>query len=220
MYREAITFHKTAGLAFVFICILFALTGCGIADRATENCGGDLDPFCDALFGFDEDEQNDRLDDIEDRLELVEADEGCVITPVSGGHTIDCGDGAFLIADGQDGSNGRDGVDGVNGADGKDGRSGVNLRRRAVAPGQCRKVARGIYVENIQNGRLFDVYSNSSCSDRDGEYCDNVVPGEGSTGKLDEYEGSATVCWAGRKTQISGMKRSDGSLLIYLLKFR
>lgn len=143
----------------------------------------------------------------------------CTVTDVDGGVIMNCGDGDIFIADGQDGADGSDGVDGIDGVDGVDGIDGVDgvagndgqdgsdgadgedavvYSEVSVPAGQCVQVADGVWVENIQNGRLIDVYMNDQCADNLGEYCDNVVPSYGRSGRLDDYPhtGSGTTCWA------------------------
>lgn len=143
-----------------------------------------------------------------------EPENGCSVTDVTGGVIINCGDGDFFV---EDGTPGQDGADGQDGSDGED---AVVLTKVTAPKNSCTKVADGIWVENIQSGKLFDVYLNDNCADNKGEYCDNVIPSFGKSGSLDpdEHPGSATVCWAG-DIQISGVKQSNGDLLIYLLNF-
>jgi len=154
----------------------------------------------------------------EDSVRFADAEpDTCSITPVSNGNVINCGDGDFLIEDGTDGSDGKDGSDGAVGQPGQD---AVTLTQTTVPKGSCSEVSPGIYVESIRNGTLFDVYLNDKCADNQGEYCDNVIPSFGRSGRLDpnKHPGSATVCWAGN-IQISGSLQSDNSLLIYVLDF-
>lgn len=129
-----------------------------------------------------------------------EPENECSIVEVDGGAIIDCNGEKVVIEDGSDGQD------------------GVLLTRVNAPKNKCTEVADGIYVENIQNGRLFDVYLNDKCKDKDGEFCDNVVPVEDRTGQLDEYVGSGTVCWA-NNTQISGVKQDNGDILVYMLEF-
>lgn len=89
-----------------------------------------------------------------------------------------------------------------------------------VEKGHCIEVAVNIYVENLSNGNIFDVYYNDSCSDDRGEYCDNVQTSFGSSGDYGHGgRGSSTVCWAGN-TQVSGVKNKGGSINIYVIGFR
>lgn len=118
-------------------------------------------------------------------------------------------------APGQDGSDGKDGQDGTDGADGED---AVLLTQVKVEANTCTKVGDGLYVESIRNSQFFDVYSNDSCKDALGEYCDNVEPSYGSTGQFGENQrGGAEVCWAGNR-MVSGEKVGD-DLLIRVLDF-
>lgn len=143
----------------------------------------------------------------------------CYAETRSDGNYVVCGDSEFKVEDGKDGVDGKDGEkgdkgdagqDGKDGADGQDG-AGTVINTVSVSKGQCVEVATGIWVENIQ-GNLFDVYSNPSCSDNQGEYCDNVSPSFGKSGSLeqDSLKGSASVCWAG-DIMISGSKESKNS---------
>jgi hypothetical protein len=59
---------------------------------------------------------------------------------------------------------------------------------------------------------------NENCSDGQGEFCDNVVPVDDATGKVEAYRGSGTVCWAGN-IMLSGVKQDDQSILVYILDF-
>jgi len=51
------------------ILMMIFLSGCGIMEAATQGCGGDLDPLCDAFLGHDPVEQPD----YESRLEELTA---------------------------------------------------------------------------------------------------------------------------------------------------
>lgn len=106
------------------------------------------------------------------------------------------------------------------GRDGTDGEDAVLYSEVKVAPGKCTQVASGVFVENIRNGDVFDVYYNDKCQDRLGEYCDNVEPSEGSVGGQlgDNRPGGAEVCWAMHR-QVSGERSSNGNLLIRVLEF-
>lgn len=107
------------------------------------------------------------------------------------------------------------------GRDGTDGKDAVLYSEIKVEPGECTMVATGVYVENIRNGDVFDVYYNDQCKDSLGEYCDNVEPSEGSVGGQlgDNRPGGAEVCWAMQR-QVSGERMSGGNLLIRVLEFR
>ena len=132
-------------------------------------------------------------------------------------NTVVCPDGSELVlpepVPGQDGADGRDGQDGT------DGNDAVILTTIPVEAGKCVKVADGIYVENIRNGLVFDVYANDQCKDKLGEYCDNVEPSFGSSGVLGENKpGGAEVCWADNR-MLSG-ERVGNDLLIRVLDFQ
>ena len=134
----------------------------------------------------------------------------CKVRDAPNGAVIECEDGTtVLIKDGQDGQDGQDGVDGK---DGQDGQDGVVLTTVKVKANKCTQVYNGIWVENINNGTLFDVYYNPSCSDNQGEYCDNVLPSFGISGSVDEEEhaGSGTTCWADN-VEIQGYKNNRNS---------
>lgn len=119
---------------------------------------------------------------------------------------------------GLDGVAGTKGSDGADGIDGLDGQDAVIYITTVVLAGNCSEVAPGIWVENIRNGKLLDVYYNDTCSDASGEYCDNLVPSESRTGRLKAYKGSGTVCWA-ESTQISASKLDNGAVKVHLLNF-
>lgn len=106
----------------------------------------------------------------------------------------------------------------ITGQDGQDGKDNVVLSTDIAEPGECKEVYPDVYVENIRNGYVFDVYANAECKDRLGEYCDNVVPVNDATGRVDDYRGSGTVCWA-NNLQISGVKLDDNSIKVYILEF-
>jgi hypothetical protein len=131
-------------------------------------------------------------------------------------------DGMIVCPDGTSAllpSNGQDGADGVDGADGKDGVNAVIYSQTVVDANTCTEVGNGLYVENIQQGRIFDVYFNDQCRDNLGEHCDNVAPSFGSSGQFgDGGIGSGDVCWADRR-QVSGERIANGGLLIRVLEF-
>lgn len=126
-----------------------------------------------------------------------------------------------LCLQGPKGDPGQDGIDGkkgAQGAPGEDGQDAAVLLKKLAKANRCTSILPGMYIENIQNGEVFDVYFNDSCDDSQGEYCDNVVPSEATTGKVDQYRGSGTVCWADNY-QISGVKQTNGDILVYILEF-
>lgn len=95
----------------------------------------------------------------------------------------------------------------------------INLTNKIVPKHACMEVAPGLYVENIRNGEIFDVYYNASCSDSQGEYCDNVATSYGSSGRIGAGEpGSSTVCWV-NDIQLSGVKKDNGDITLYILEF-
>jgi len=139
---------------------------------------------------------------------------GCVTETVSSGVRVVCNGETTLIENGQAG---------VNGTDGQNGTDAVVLTKSTVKKNSCSKIDTGLYVENIRDGIVFDVYMDSSCSDRVGgvlnEYCDNVQTQYGNVGSLGQGEaGSATVCWVGLK-QLSGVRLSNGDIEIRILDF-
>lgn len=132
---------------------------------------------------------------------------GCTVDKVDDATHISCPDGTnIVVEDGKDGENGQDGED------------AVNLTKVTAPKNSCTQVGEGLYVENINNGSVFDVYYNSQCSDSLGEYCDNVVPAEPTVGQVDQYNGSGTVCWAG-DIMLSGVVQDNGDIEVYLLDF-
>lgn len=46
--------------------------GCGVADTITNRCGGDIDPWCDFVFGHDNDEIDARITKNEQKIESLE----------------------------------------------------------------------------------------------------------------------------------------------------
>lgn len=106
------------------------------------------------------------------------------------------------------------------GQDGQDGEDGVVLLKSLVAYKSCTQVLPGIYVEAIEDGEFFDVYSNDTCDDSRGEYCDNVQTSYGSSGTYGQNEeGNGTVCWA-EDNQITGKRdKSTGDIEVYILSF-
>lgn len=125
--------------------------------------------------------------------------------------SIGCADNGFKYVEGPAGIDGRDGRDGV------DGSAPIVVTSVNVPDGQCVQIAQNIWAENIHNGEIFDVYYNDQCKDSLGEYCDNVVPSEGSTGSVNPYQGSGTVCWADNY-QISG-SRDGNDILVRVIEF-
>ena len=131
-------------------------------------------------------------------------------------NTVVCPDGSQLVL--PEPEPGQDGRDGVDGAPGQDGEDAVMLSIYKVPKGACTKVGKNLYVENIRSGQIFDVYMNDQCSDRLGEYCDNVEPSFGSSGVLGENKpGGAEVCWADNR-MVSGERIGD-DLKIRVLDF-
>lgn len=130
--------------------------------------------------------------------------------------TIMCGDDVSVIPIPSDGADGQDGVDGVDGED------ALVYSEVLVPAGQCVEVADGVWVENIQSGRLADVYMNDQCSDSLGEFCDNLVPSYGRSGKLDDHPhfGSGTTCWAGDLLVLAHKPgKNDADLTIKVIDF-
>lgn len=125
-------------------------------------------------------------------------------------NTVVCPDGSELVLpEPEPGQDGRDGADGED---------AVMLSIHKVPNGQCVKVGEDLYVENIRSGQIFDVYMNDQCSDRLGEYCDNVEPSFGSSSVLGENKpGGAEVCWADNR-MVSGERVGD-DLKIRVLDF-
>lgn len=133
----------------------------------------------------------------------------CKVVSVPKGAQIECEDGTTALIE--------DGADGAKGADGKD----AVIYTSVKAPkNSCTQVGSNLWVENIQNGRVFDVYSNNKCADAQGEYCDNVLASFGDSGSVDETEhaGSGTTCWA-NNVQVQGHKLSNGDIIIKIMDF-
>lgn len=142
----------------------------------------------------------------------------CSVQSITNGARITCTDGTQASI--TNGSNGSDGSDGAAGQDGQDGQDAVVLSTVKVPANSCTQVARDIWVENIQNARVFDVYSNDKCRDSKGEYCDNVLASFGNSGLLDEtdHPGSGTTCWA-NNIQIQGHKDQNNDILVKVLEY-
>lgn len=123
------------------------------------------------------------------------------------------------------GADGKDGRDGIDGKDGLDGKDAVVLGEVLVKKNTCTQIGPNIWAQNISNGYVFDVYSDSSCSDYENgdlkEYCDNVATSFGSYngGQVgNTLPGSSTLCWV-EKTQYSGVRQLNGDILIKALDF-
>lgn len=122
-----------------------------------------------------------------------------------------CPDGSELVLE-----PGLDGTDGKDGSDGKDGENAVIVTVTNVPKNSCTKVAEGLYVENIKEGRFYDVYLNDKCQDKLGEYCDNVEPSYGSTGQFGENQpGGAEVCLAGSRMVVGERVGKDLSIRVF-----
>ena len=163
----------------------------------------------------------------------VENGDSCTVVDVAGGIEIDCGDGPILVEDGADGKDGVDGVDGADGqdgADGKDGKDGADgsdgsdaeaavVTKVNVLANQCTQILPNVWVQNINNGSVFDVYYNPNCADNQGEYCDNVIPSYGSNGSVTPGEGSATVCVFDNFLIVGQVINNAGDLRITSIEF-
>lgn len=127
-------------------------------------------------------------------VDFIDTDTSCIIT----GNLISCPDGSYLEVT-----------------------NNVNRTVTNVPANSCVQVGPNIYVENIQNGRVFDVYINANCSDifqgNLSEYCDNVEPSFGHSGSLGiNKSGDGTVCSFDNKL-IYGDKLSDNSININVI---
>ena len=92
------------------------------------------------------------------------------------------------------------------GAPGRDGSDGAILTEHKVPANKCVKLAEDLYVENIRNGQVYDVYEEPGCNVEATEYCDNVEPSFGGHNPLGPNQpGGAEVCWAGKR-MLSGEK--------------
>jgi len=94
--------------------------------------------------------------------------DSCQIKKVSNGVEIKCGDTVAFVKDGKDGEDGQDGQS-----------ANAILNTVVVDKNTCTQVGPDLYIQNIQNGYVFDVYMDSSCKDfvngELNEYCDNVA---------------------------------------------
>ena len=155
---------------------------------------------------------------------LEESARSCTVAETENGSLVTCPDGSeVLIVNGEDGLNGQNGADGLDGQNGEDGINSVILSSVLVESNQCQSVGNGVFIENIREGEVFDVYGDSSCSDlvmgNLNEFCDNVQPQFGNSGSIGTGEpGSATVCWVDRR-QYSGIRQLNGDILIQILDF-
>jgi hypothetical protein len=139
-----------------------------------------------------------------------ENDQGCSVSKVELGTLIKCSDGTeTLILDGKDGENG------------EDGKTPLMHTKTTIGKNECKKVLDGIWVESINNGEFFDVYSNDVCSDSLGEFCDNVEASYGSSGTFgSQKRGSGSVCWAD-DVQISGsLNKTTKELTIHAISYK
>lgn len=186
------------------------LSNCGLAQGLTEFCGGDLDHLCDFVLGEDPSETQDQIDDIDDRLIEIEdrvtvienAPEVTIDTCTVMGSTVLCPDGTKITI-----------------PEPVEDEDEVTLKVVGVNKNSCTKVADGLYVENIQSGKFFDVYKNNKCKDSLGEHCDNVETAFGSSGTFGQGgAGAARVCWVDN-TQISGTRSSNGNILLRMVQF-
>lgn len=119
---------------------------------------------------------------------------------------------------GDKGDKGDVGQKGDTGAKGDKGDAGVVLSTVKVNKNTCTQIAYDLWAENI-NGDVVDVYSNASCDDNKGEYCDNVRPSYGVHGSIDKEHGrgSGTICWADdRKISVSKDSKNASDLLIHI----
>ena len=113
---------------------------------------------------------------------------------------------------------GKEGASGKDGAPGIDGQSPIIVTQAKVPAGQCVEVAENIWVENIHNGAIYDVYYNDECKDSKGEYCDNVEPSFGNSGRLGpDKPGGGEHCLI-ETTFISG-QRYGNDLSIVVMEF-
>lgn len=100
----------------------------------------------------------------------------------------------------------------------------VLFSQAKVGEGECFEVYPGLFVENIKNGTLMDVYYNNLCKDDLGEYCDNVETSFGDSGTFGNNQyGAGEVCW-GRDfhngIQITGQRDlQDNSIIVNILDF-
>lgn len=90
-----------------------------------------------------------------------------------------------------------------------------------IAHNSCTQVSNGLFVESIQNSAIFDVYLDSSCSDRVNgelnEVCDNVETSYGNVGSLGTNKpGAGEVC-SYDNLLIFG-ERQENQLLIKILE--
>lgn len=123
--------------------------------------------------------------------------------------------------EGNNGSDGLDGVDGIDGVDGEDGEDAVLLTTKVLENG-CHSIFPGLWAQNLDNGYVFDVYTNNTCEDTTGaEVCDNVATSYGSNDNPpvgNDQPGAAEVCWH-ENLMISGARLDGGDIFLYILEF-
>lgn len=107
-------------------------------------------------------------------LDFVDTDTDTTCTVVN--NTITCPDGTNITIEDQ-----------------------IEITKTELNLNGCQAISHGLFVEVIRNGEIFDVYTDSSCSDRKNgilnEVCDNVQPSFGNSGQLGfNKPGSSTVC--------------------------
>ena len=102
-----------------------------------------------------------------------------------------------------------------------DGEDGSVQTITTVEAGSCTQVAEGIWVQPVNGIEVFDVYSNSSCRDALGEFCDNVVPSFGNSGQTGAGEpGSGTVCFADGSLVFAGVGQDGNSIDVSVIGFQ
>lgn len=119
----------------IVMTMYLGLTGCGMTEDLTKRCDGYLDALCDFTLGKDP----ERVEDIDTRVERLEALLGNNKGPKgdAGPKGIKGASGAqgpvgpqgiagTNGANGKDGTNGKDGIDGTNGVNGIDGINGTD----------------------------------------------------------------------------------------------
>ena len=99
----------------------------------------------------------------------------------------------------------------------------IDISTVNVPANSCTQITEQLYVENIKSGLIFDVYTDSRCSDKiQGELfeiCDNVEPQYGNSGQLGQNKpGGAEVCMF-MNQQITGKKLADKSIDVQVITF-
>jgi len=148
----------------------------------------------------------------------------CKVQP--DGRTLICEGGTLVVPeaiDGQDGATGPQGEQGIQGEpglQGEPGPAGVFTTQTEVAPKDCSEVLPGIFVQNLQQGQIFDVYLEKTCDDETQEVCDNVATSSGGRNPFGVgNSGSSTTC-ALKNLLFFGQRLDNDAILLTILELQ